>query len=442
MDSPNAVLSHRLVKTPSLAGTRTLRFSPLLIAAAWIILGYGLARGQAFVNGSVSGTVVDASGALIPGASLTLTNLATSAKVTGTSNEAGYYQFPNTPPGKYRLEAEKAGFTRSSQGPIDVLVNSAVRIDITMAIGSVSQTIEVTAQTPLLQPESSSLGQVIEQRSVNELPLNGRNPLALVSLAPGVVPQGSSGTNPVTQNPFSQGNIQINGGAANMSAAYWDGAPMNSSGYVNLLVMVPSQDALQEFKVQTDNLPAQYDRFAGGIISFSTKTGTDKVHGEAFEFLRNKVLNANNFFNNRAGIGVGAFSQNQFGGTFGGPVYIPKLYNGKDKTFFFTSFDGFRLREGLPLTFTVPTNLMRDGDFSELSSPIYDPLTTCGVNGNPACAVDGSGNPIIARQQFTGNIIPTGRLDSTAKFSKISGPNPICRVWSTIGRATPVKAVT
>lgn len=418
----NEVSTHRFAVGTfgAAAVVRSFRLAPVLLAIACFLGASSLASGQAFVNGSISGTVTDNSSAVIPGVTLTLTNLGTNAKVTGTSDQEGAYQFNNIPPGNYKADAEKEGFTHFTRGPIEVLVNAAVRIDIVMSVGLVTQSVNVTAQTPLLQPESSALGQVIETRSVNELPLNGRNPLALVSLAPGVVPQGSSGTNPVTQNPFAQGNIQINGGAANMSAAYWDGAPMNSSGYVNLLVMVPSQDALQEFKVQTDNLPAQYDRFAGGIVSFSTKTGTDRVHGEMYEFLRNKVLNANTFFNNEAGIGVGAFSQNQFGGTFGGPVYIPHVYNGKDKTFFFASFDGFRLREGLPLTFTVPTVDMRAGNFSGLVDssgkqiPIYDPLTTCGVNGNPACATDQSGNPIYTRQQFQGNIIPANRLDSTA----------------------------
>jgi hypothetical protein len=399
----------------------TLPFLSALLALAVLLWPPLPACGQAFVNGTISGTVTDSSGAVIPAVSLTLTNTGTSAKITTESDAAGLYQFPNLAPGHYRLDAEKSGFTHFTREPIQILVNSSVHIDITMQVGAVSQTVEVRAETPLLQPESSSLGQVIETRSVNELPLNGRNPLALVSLAPGVVPQGSSGTNPVTQNPFAQGNIQINGGAANMSAAYWDGAPMNSSGYVNLLVMVPSQDALQEFKVQTDNLPAQYDRFAGGIISFSTKSGTNQVHGEAYEYLRNKVLNANNFFNNRAGIPTGAFTQNQFGGTFGGPLVLPHLYNGKDKTFFFTSFDGFRLREGLPLTFSVPTMAMRAGDFSGLVDangnqiPIYDPTTTCGVAGNPPCQVDSQGNPIYTRKQFPGNIIPPDRLDSASK---------------------------
>jgi hypothetical protein len=381
-----------------------------------------LAQGQAFVNGTITGTVTDSSGAVVPQAALTLTNTGTAAQVTSQSDTAGRYQFPNLAPGQYRLDVVKEGFTRFTREPIVVLVNADVRVDVTLQVGAVSQSVEVTAETPLLQTESSSLGQVIETRSVNELPLNGRNPLALVALTPGVVPQGQSGLSPVTLNPFAAGNIQINGGAANMSAAYWDGAPINTTGYVNLLALVPSQDALQEFKVQTDNLPAQYDRFAGGIINFSTKSGTNQVHGEAYEFIRNKVLNGNNFFSNATGVPVAPFTQNQFGGTFGGPLVIPHVYNGKDKTFFFASFDGFRLREGLPLLFSVPTEAMRNGDFSGLVDangnqiPIYDPTTTCGVAGNPACATQGD----YIRQQISYNgvlnVIPPNRIDPTDKI--------------------------
>jgi len=348
---------------------------PVLVGMSVLFLAGSFAWGQAFVSGSISGSVTDSTGAVIPEATMTLTNLGTNAKLTTQTDPTGFYKFLNLSPGNYKVDAGKSGFTHFTQEAITVLVNSNVRIDIAMKLGEVTQEVTVTGETPLIQPESSSLGQVVETRAVNELPLNGRNPLALVSLVPGVVPQGSSGQNPVTLNPFAQGNFQINGGAANQSAAYWDGAPLNTSGYVNLLALVPTQDALQEFKVQTDNLPAQYDRFAGGIISFSTKSGTNRFHGYAYEFLRNKVLNANNFFNNAAGLGVPAFTQNQFGGNAGGPIR-------KNKTFFFASFDGFRLRQGLPLLFSVPEEAWRRGDFSNLRDaqgnliPIYDPFTT------------------------------------------------------------------
>ena len=402
---------------------RTCKFRQLIFGTALLLFACSLAWGQAFTSGSIVGTVADSSGAIIPRVSLTLTNLGTTAKLTTESDNTGLYQFLNLPPGNYRVDAEKSGFVHFVQEPVHVLVNSSGRIDITLQVGAVTEQVTVTAETPLLQPQTSSLGQVVETRMTTELPLNGRNPLALVSLVPGVVPQGSSGQNPVTLNPFAQGNIQINGGAANQSAAYWDGAPLNTHGYFNLLALVPTQDALQEFKVQTDNLPAQYDRFAGGIISFSTKSGTNKLHGYAYEFLRNKVLNANTFSNNAAVVPVGAFTQNQFGGNAGGPIVIPHLYNGKDKTFFFASYDGFRLRQGLPLVFSVPEMAWRNGDFSDLRDtngnlvPIYDPATT---RKDPV-----TGNYIRDQISCNGtlNVICPDKVDPTAKIlANLWGP--------------------
>jgi hypothetical protein len=323
------------------------------------------------------------------------------------------------------VEATKVGFAHFVREPVEVTVNTAVRIDITMQVGAVTQTVEVTGATPLLTPETSSLGQVVETRMTNDLPLNGRNPVALMELVPGVVPQGSNNTasgvfglNPVQLNPYANGNIQINGGTAGQSAAYWDGAPENANGNINQLAIYPIQDSVLEFKVMTDNLPAQYDRFAGGIMNFTTKNGTNVFHGEAYEFVRNKVFNANTFFNNRGGSKVPAWTQNQFGGNLGGAIK-------KDKLFFFGAYDAFRLRNASSFTFSAPTVLQRGGNFTDWENssgqliPIYDPLTVCGEYGNPACAVDSNGEPIYNRQQFSYNgvlnVIPPNRIDPVAK---------------------------
>ena len=297
-------------------------------------------------------------------------------------------------------------------------MESAVRIDVAMELGEVTQTVEVSAQTPLLQSETSSLGQVVEARKVTEAPLNGRNPLALVALVPGVVPQGSkqdsSTGNPTGTNIFAWGNFQIGGGQANQSATYIDGGSVHVN-YLNLLALVPTQDAIQEFKVQTNNLGAEWGRFAGGVINLTTKSGTNTIHGSAYEFLRNKVLNANDFFNNASGVDRPPFVQNQFGANAGGRII-------KDKLFWFGSYEGYRQRRGQSFLLSVPTLPYRNGDFSDLRDaggnliPIYDPLTTCGRLGNPACARDGQGNEIITRQQFQGNIIPQDRLDPSAKI--------------------------
>jgi hypothetical protein len=361
--------------------------------------------------GAIVGNVTDPSGAAIGNTPVTLTNLGTSEKRTDSTNADGLYQFVNLPPGQYSVDVEKAGFKRVLRSPITVQTQTTTKIDVALEVGDVSQTVEVTAQTPLLQPENSSLGQVVDQRKTTELPLNGRNPLNLVALVPSVVPQGGSMSNPNGQNVFAWGNYQIGGGMANQSMVWLDGSPVNGS-YLNITALIPTQDSLQEFKVATNNLSPEYGRFAGGVVNFTTKSGTNELHGSAWEFLRNKVLNANTFFNNEAGIARPAFTQNQFGFNVGGPVYIPKIYNGKDKTFFFVNWEGFRLRQGQSFVQTVPTAAERTGDLSALG-PIYDPLTTCGSGapGSPTCA---PGQAQYSRQPFAGSVIPTSRLNPTS----------------------------
>jgi hypothetical protein len=358
--------------------------------------------------GSVLGNVLDSNGAVVPNARATLINLATTERRTAESDSDGNFKFVNLVPGNYRLEVEKGGFKRLVREPVVVEVQSAVRIDMALEVGDVAQVVEITGQTPLLQPETTSLGQVVDSRKVQEMPLNGRNVLNLVSLVPGVVPQGQSMGNPTGTNIFAWGNYQIGGGAANQSATFIDGGSINVS-YVNLTTLVPTQDAVQEFRVQTNNLSAEFGRFTGGVINLTTKSGSNSFHGSAYEFLRNKVLNANTFFNNRSNIDRPAFTQNQFGANVGGPVL-------KEKLFFFFSYEGFRQRQGQSFLISVPTEAMRNGDFSALSPPIYDPLTTCGRLGNPACARDANGAEILTRQPFANNQIPANRLDPTAKI--------------------------
>lgn len=384
------------------------RLTPYVVCAALTAAAYG----QTFY-GSVVGTVSDATGSAVPEAAVTLTNVGTADRRTMQSDSEGNYRFLNIAPGRYRLEVERTGFNKIVREPITVEVESAVRIDVGMAVGDVTQVVEVMAQTPLLQTENASLGQVVDSRKVLEMPLNGRNPFGLVALVPGVVPGGQSGTTPTGANPFAWGNFQIGGGQSNQSASYIDGAPINAS-YANLTALVPTQDAVQEFRVQTNNLGPEFGRLAGGAVNLITKSGTNGFHGSAYEFFRNRVLNSNTFFNNRAGIERPAFSQNQYGANLGGPVI-------RDKTFFFFSWEGFRLRQGASYVYSVPTDAMRAGDFSNVRNasgaqiPIYDPLTTCGRFGNAACARDASGNEIISRQQFPGNVIPDSRIDPAAR---------------------------
>jgi hypothetical protein len=368
--------------------------------------------GQTFY-GSLVGNVTDASGASVAQANVTLVNTGTGDRRSMQSAGDGVYQFVNLPPGQYRVEIEKSGFRRLVRDNILIEVQSAVRIDAALQVGEVNQTIEVSEQTPLLQTENASLGQVVEARKVLEMPLNGRNVFSLVALVPGVVPGGQSSQTPTGTNPFAWANFQIGGGQANQSASYIDGAPNNSS-YVNHTMLVPTQDAVQEFRVQTNNLGPEFGRLAGGVINLSTKSGSNEFHGALYEYFRNRSLNANTFFNNRAGVKRPAFSQNQFGGTLGGPIK-------KDKTFFFASYEGFRLRQGQSYVFSVPTDPMRGGNFADFRNaagamiPIYDPLTTCGRLGNAACPTNAAGAEQITRVPFPGNIVPTNRIDRAAR---------------------------
>lgn len=383
----------------------------LTLCFVWLVLT-ATCFGQTFY-GSIIGTVTDASGAAVPQANVICTNLGTAERRVAQTDVGGNYQFVNLVPGQYKVEVEKPGMRRFVREPITVEVQSSVRIDIPMQVGELTQTIEVTAQTPLLQTENAALGTVVESRKVLEMPLNGRNVYTLVALVPGVVPGGQSGTTPTGTNPFAWGNYQIGGGQANQSASFIDGAPVNAS-YVNLTALVPTQDAIQEFRVQTNNLGPEFGRLSGGAINLTTKSGTNQFHGSAYEFFRNRVLNANTFFNNKAGVARPAFSQNQYGTNIGGPIF-------RDKTFFFFGWEGFRLRQGQSYVYSVPTDAMRAGDFSNVRNaagnviPIYDPLTTCGRLGNPACAKDAKGSDVITRTPFVGNIIPANRIDPAAR---------------------------
>ena len=314
--------------------------------------------------GSVAGSVTDTSGASITDAKVTLTNLGTQEKRTQSSGADGLFNFVNLFPGQYRVDVEKQGFKHFVRGDVAVDVAQNTRVDAALQVGEVSQVVEVTSQTPLLQTESSSLGTVVDQREANELPLNGRNIFNLTTITPSVIPQGSTQGNVVGKNPFDFANYQIGGAFANEGAEYLDGQPLNI-GYINLPFLVPTQDSISEFKVQDNNLGPDWGKFAGGVINMSTKSGTNTWHGEGYEYLRNKVLNANEFFNKQSEVDAGTpnkpvpFTQNQFGAAVGGAVI-------KNKTFVFFSYEGFRLRQGTPFNTTVPTLQERQGDFSDL----------------------------------------------------------------------------
>jgi len=358
---------------------RTLLLSIGVLVSASISL-YGQST-----YGSIAGSVTDTSGAVVTDANVTLTNLGTAEKRTQSSGADGLFTFVNLFAGQYRIDVEKQGFKHFTRTPITVDVQQNTRIDAALQVGEVSQVVEVTSETPLLQAETSSLGTVVDQREANELPLNGRNIFNLTTITPSVIPQGSTEGNVVGKNPFDFANYQIGGAFANEGAEYLDGQPLNI-GYINLPFLVPTQDSIGEFKVQDNNLGPEWGKFAGGVINMSTKSGTNTWHGSAYEFLRNKVFNANEFFNKNSEINgtpptanePPPFTQNQFGAAVGGAII-------KNRTFVFGSYEGFRLRTGTPFNTTVPTTAERGGDFSDLC-----------LTGFTATDPNGSGIPVCA----------------------------------------------
>ena len=397
----------------------------VIFAGAFVSLAIP-AMAQTFY-GSVLGTITDSSGANMAGAKVTITNNSTSERRDATTGSDGGYRFVNLIPGTYHIDVEQTGFKRYSRDGIGVAVEASVRIDVAMQLGDISQQVEVTSAAPLLQTENASLSQVVGARSVEELPLNGRNVLNLAAISPGVVLQGSADGNLTGKNVFSAGNFQVGGGTANQSATYLDGVPVNIT-YGNIVALVPTQDAVSEFRVQTNNNTAEYGRFTGGVINLTSKSGTNDFHGDAYEFLRNRELNAANFFANKTGAGRAPFVQNQFGANVGGPIL-------KDKLFFFFSYEGFRARQGVLFTETVPTVPQLGGDFSGFLNasgaqiPIYDPMTQCGAYGNAAC-----GSATVQRSRFPGNKIPASRINPVAanflKFPEYGLPNTAGQLYT------------
>jgi len=360
--------------------------------------------------GTVDGTVTDPSGAVVADAQVTLTNVGTQEKHTQATGSEGLYKFVNVVPGQYRLDITKSGFKHFARTNVEVQVQQETRVDAALPVGQVSESVEVTSETPLLQAETSSLGQVIEERKANELPLNGRNIFNLITVSPAAVAQGGSGGTAVGQNPFSWGNYQVGGSFANQGAEYLDGQPLNI-GYINLPVIIPTQDSVGEFKVQYNNLGAEWGKFSGAVMNFSTKSGSNAFHGELYEFLRNKVLNSNEYFYKNSELSNGKsntpppYVQNKYGFNFGGPII-------KNKTFFFVSWEQYRLRTGKVVSTAVPTAAFRNGDFSSLAAQgtqLYDPYTVKADGTRTAYGPD----PSVPG--CTVNCIPQGEWSTAAQ---------------------------
>lgn len=366
----------------------------LTLLAGWLA---ALPLAAQTTAGQITGLVADPSGAPVVGATVNAVNSATGVSRQTMTNETGNYTVPLLEPGVYTLTVRHDGFRTAERVGITLSVNALVRLDFTLTLGSLSESVSVTADLPLLQTGESSLRSVVDNRKIVELPLNGRNPFDLIFLAPGT--QAYRRTNlPGNNIPLS--NLSINGGPSMANEVLLDGIPGTSPQY-NQFTVIPSIDAVQEFEVKTNNMSAEFGRTAGGVVNVVMKSGTNTLHGTVYDFLRNDALDSNSWLNNRTAQGKPAFRFNQFGASVGGPVR-------KDKTFYFFNYEGMRRTTGRTFLFSVPTAAQRAGDFSQTRAQnnrqidVYDPLTAHAAGGG------------FQRDLFPGNRIPASRFNAVS----------------------------
>lgn len=364
-------------------------------------------------TGTLQGTVKDPAGGVVPDAKVTITNSDTGVSRALATDVTGRYLLPYLLPGSYRISVEKAGFQTLKQENVRLDVGQNRTVDLTLAVGAVTQEIRVDAAPPVVDVNSSTIGQVVDTKRIIDLPLLGRNVITLANLTPGVNPTGGGATPGMGGGRNAMSEIQIDG-ATNI-------APENNVG-INSRIYDPQVDSVQEFSVQVNALQAEYGRFSGGVINVVTKSGTNALHGTVFEFLRNPSLNANGFINNREGRKRAGAKINQFGFTVGGPVSIPGLFDGRNKSFFFTDYQGTINRNTSNATATVPLPEWLAGDFSNLRNSsgstlisIYDPITVRQDSNNPSQWI---------RDPFPNNRIPSNRIDPVARNMAAFWPKP------------------
>jgi hypothetical protein len=372
-----------------------------------VSLAAGALWAQEF-RATLTGRVVDPSDAPIVGASVTVKNEGTSVAYPAKTDSRGNYTVTFLPPGEYSVTASAPGFRPALRSGLPLSVAQAATQDFKLEIGAVTQEVTVSAEAPLLEQTNGDRGGLIDAEAVTEYPLNGRNPFMLSMLVPGVDYNGEL----VYQRPFDNGAIarwNINGSNAN-NEFLLDGAPNNAQAGTNNIAYVPPVDSVAEFKIQTNSYDAQYGKSAGGIVNVALKSGGNRVHGTVYEFARRNALDTNSFQNNSRGAPKEGHYLDQFGTQLDGPVYLPKIYDGRNRTFFLFNYEGYREGTPQPLVLSVPEPDMRNGDFSKLVDgagrliTIYDPTTT-------ARGTDG----VYRRTPFPGNIISKDRINPIAR---------------------------
>ena len=340
------------------------------------------------VTGTILGVITDSTGAVMPGATVTLTNTGTGLVRAVTTDANGEYTAPSLPTGKYTVKAELSGFKTVTVPDVALGVDQHFRLNLKLEVGAVEESVTVTGASPLIQTSTSELGTTVSEEQIKTLPLNGRNFVNLTRTVPGVV-RGVPGANIDGAGSLAwraSASFSANGQRPRDNNYMLDGVDNNET-WLQTVVLFPSVDALDEFKLQTSTYSAEFGRSLGGVVNLQIKSGANAMHGSAFEFLRNSKFDENNYFNDLAGRPKPDFSQHQYGGTISGPIV-------KDKTFYFFDYQGYHVNQGATYLSTVPSAKMRAGDFSELNRVIYDPIT---------------------HLPFPGNVIPASRFDPAAK---------------------------
>jgi Carboxypeptidase regulatory-like domain len=376
-------------------------------AAMWFtILFCVVTAAMAQTNGAeIIGTTKDSSGGVLPGVTIVAECQAIGFRLERVTDDSGKFLFPALPVGGYNIYAHREGFKRYSQKGLVLQIGQVLRLELTLQSGDITEEINISASESSLQTTSAEVSDVIEHKQIVELPLNGRQFLQLALLSEGVIkpPGGTRGAAMQQAGDL----VNVAGQRSGHNIYMLDGVKITDE-YFNNMVISPSVDAIREFKIQKSMYAAEFGGKASALIQVATKSGANEYHGSLFEFLRNDAFDAKNFFDDPRKP-IPPFRQNQFGGSLGGPVIIPNVYKGKNRSFFFVNYEGQRIRKSVTKTFSVPTAAVRAGDFSGLA-PIYDPTTT---------AADGS------RSAFADNRIPADRIDpiAVALLSKIPLPN-------------------
>lgn len=408
----------------TLLGIPFRSFLSLLLLPVLALLG-GVTASAQVDTGAIVGSVTDNTGAVLPGARVTVTEQNTGIKTSVTSGVNGEFAISPLKLGLYRVSVEKEGFKTSTRSDIDVTIQSRLEVNFKLEVGAITQNVEVESTSPILETQTSSIQQLVEARAINDLPLNGRNPSFLAQLSPGVTFAQND-----ARNLQSSGSFTANGAGRTQNNYLLDGMDNNAAvgDLVNQgqYVVMPPPDALREFTVQTSNYSAEFGHSAGAVLNVTTKSGTNAFHGDLWEYLRNDVFDAKDYFvlsTQRKP----EFRLNQYGGTLGGPVIIPHLYNGRDRTFFFVDYQGSRIVQGKTYTVTVPTAAEQSSNYSNLSDlialqsgtttdalgrvfpkgTVFDPATTrtIAVGADPVTGLTAKAAGYVRDPFYTGSLL-------------------------------------